>query len=343
MAGAEFSRTLDRLAQGQELSREETALAMNVIMTGGATDAQIGAFLMALRVRGETSEEIAGAADSMRAHAVRIHSDRRPLIDTCGTGGDGVGTFNISTASGFVVAGAGVAVAKHGNRSVSSRCGSADVLEAMGAKLDLPPGGVEACLETTGIGFLFAPHHHGAMRHAAGVRKDLAIRTLFNLLGPLCNPANVTHQLMGVYDGALTETVARVLSLLGCEGAMVVHGDGGLDEISLSGPTRVSEWRDDTLKTFEISPEGLGLTPAPLSEIQGGDAEENASVIRGVLENRPGPALEIVCANAGAALYVAGSAPDLAGGVVLAREAIADGRASKVLDAFCRFTREWGN
>ena len=239
-----FTHTLARLAAGERLAREESRAAMDAIMEGAATPAQIGAFLMALRLRGETAEEIAGAAESMRAHARSIRATRIPLVDTCGTGGDASGTFNISTAAAFVVAGAGVAVAKHGNRSVSSRCGSADVLEALGARIDLPPEGVEACLETTGIGFLFAPNHHAAMKHAAGPRRELALRTLFNILGPLSNPAGATHQVLGVYAPHLTETLATVLAMLGSQGALVVHGDDGLDEISLSAPTHVAQWRD---------------------------------------------------------------------------------------------------
>jgi anthranilate phosphoribosyltransferase len=326
---------------GESLSREEAKGAMDAIMSGQATAAQMGAFLMALRVRGETTEEIAGAADSMRSHSLCIHTDRHPLVDTCGTGGDGTGTFNISTAAAFVVAGAGVAVAKHGNRSVSSRCGSADVLEALGARIDLPPQGVEACLEETGVGFLFAPRHHGAMKHAAGVRKDLAMRTLFNLLGPLCNPAQATHQLMGVYDPVLTEPLATVLSLLGSEGAMVVHGDGGLDEISLSGPTRVSEWRGGEMNTYAIEPGELGVEPAPLDTIKGGDAAQNAAVITSLLQDGTGPARDVVCMNAGAALYVANRSETLEGGVAMALDSIESGRAAEALASLVDFSRSW--
>ena len=335
-----FTETLSRLASGDLLSRGETRSAMDAIMTGEASESQIGAFLMALRVRGETAEEIAGAADSMRSHATTIHSGWKPLIDTCGTGGDGTGTFNISTASAFVVAGAGVAVAKHGNRSISSKCGSADVLEELGARINLPPEGVEACLEETGVGFMFAPLHHQAMRHAAGVRKELAIRTLFNLLGPLCNPANLTHQLMGVYDPSLTETLATVLSMLGMEGAMVVHGSG-LDEITLSGPTRMSEWRDGALKSFDVTPSDVGLDEAPIDRVAGGDASRNAQIIRDLLGDQTGPPRDVVCMNAGAALYVARSADTLRDGVTMAREAIENGGASNKLNSFVRFTQEW--
>ncbi len=343
MSSPVFPQVLARLAAGEPLRRDEARQAMDAIMNGEATGAQIGAFLMALRVRGETAEEIAGAAESMRAHARGISSSRRPLLDTCGTGGDASGTFNISTAAAFVVAGAGTAVAKHGNRSVSSRCGSADVLEALGARIDLPPEAVEACLEETGVGFLFAPLHHGAMRHAAGPRKELALRTLFNLLGPLSNPAGATHQVLGVYDPALTEIMCTVLSMLGSEGALVVHGAGRLDEFALSGPTRVSEWREGRRREYEVAPAEVGLGEAPASALAGGDADENAAIIRGLLTDRPGPARDVVCLNAGAALYVCGAAPDLAEGVVRARDAVESGRAAEVLEAFVRFTREWNS
>jgi anthranilate phosphoribosyltransferase len=329
------------LAAGDGLTREEARRVMDRIMAGEATPAQIGAFLMALRIRGETVPEIAGAAESLRAHARRVHTDRRPLVDTCGTGGDGAGTFNISTAAAFVVAGAGVAVAKHGNRSISSRCGSADVLEHLGARIDLPPEGTLACLDATGVGFLFAPHHHGAMRHAAGVRKELALRTLFNLLGPLCNPAGATHQVMGVYDPALTAPVAEVLSLLGSEGALVVHGAGGLDEISLAGPTRVSSWKNGVLGSYTVEPGDFGFALAPVEAVRGGDAALNAGIVKRVLEHEPGPALDIVLLNAGAALFIAGRAGTLAGGVDLARDSVAGGRARAACDAFVRFTRAW--
>jgi len=341
MTAAPFTHLLARLAEGARLTRAEARAAMDAIMQGEATPAQIGAFLMALRVRGETSEEIAGAAESMQAHARRIRSDRRPLLDTCGTGGDQSGTFNISTAAAFVAAGAGLAVAKHGNRSVSSRCGSADVLEALGARIDLPPEGVEACLAATGVGFLFAPLHHGAMKFAAGPRKELALRTLFNVLGPLSNPAGATHQVLGVYAAELTETLATVLSLLGSEGALVVHGDGGLDEIALSGPTRVSEWRDGALRTYTVTPAELGAVEAPLETLRGGDAAANAALIRGLLTDREGPAREVVCLNAGAALYVAGRSATLREGVEAARETVARGQAAEALTAFVSFTRSW--
>ncbi len=340
-APSPFTAVLHRLADGKTLSRAEAREAMDRIMEGNATPAQIGAFLMALRVRGESAEEIAGAAESMRAHARGITSPRRPLLDTCGTGGDRSGSFNISTAAAFVVAGAGLAVAKHGNRSVSSRCGSADVLEALGARIDLSPEGVEACLAATGVGFLFAPLHHGAMKYAAGPRRELALRTLFNVLGPLSNPAGATHQVLGVYDPRLTGTLAAVLGMLGSEGAMVVHGDGGLDELALSGPTRVSEWRGGAVRTYTVTPEEAGAAPAPAEALAGGDAARNAAIIHGLLDRDEGPAREVVCLNAGAALYTAGAAASLREGMDRAREVVAAGDALRVLDRFVDFTRNW--
>jgi anthranilate phosphoribosyltransferase len=340
--GAGLGEVLSRLARGEVLTRDQARAAMDVIMSGSAPPAQIGAFLMGLRQRGETAEEIAGAVDSLRAHALTVRSSKRPLLDTCGTGGDESGTFNISTAAAFVVAGAGVAVAKHGNRSISSRCGSADVLEALGARIDLPPEGAAACLETTGVGFFFAPVHHGAMRHAAQVRKDLGIRTLFNLLGPLANPAGVTHQLLGVYDPRLTETVAEVLGLLGIEGAMVVHGSGGLDEISLAGPTQVSELRKGRVRTYAVEPKDFGASTAPLKALRGDDPGMNATLVRSVLGGRAGAPLDAVCVNAGAALAVTGRAGSLADGYRAARESATSGEARRVLEQFVAFTQNWG-
>ena len=341
MSSNGLTETLPRLAKGERLSRAQAHAAMDVIMSGEAKPAQIGAFLMGLRVRGESAEEIAGAIDSLQAHASTVSVSRRPLIDTCGTGGDGCGTFNISTAAAFVVAGAGVAVAKHGNRSVSSRCGSADVLEALGARIDLPPEGAAACLEDTGMGFFFAPVHHSAVRHAAEVRRELGIRTLFNLLGPLANPAGVTHQLVGVYDGALTETVARVLFLLGREGAMVVHGGGGEDEISLGGSTRVSELRAGQIRTYSIGPEDFGAGRAELGLLQGDDPTQNAALLRSVLKGAEGAPLEAVCVNAGAALFVTQAANSPAEGYQAARRSIQSGAAEGMMQRFVAFTRAW--
>jgi len=334
-----LSGALQRLSQGEVLSRDEARGAMDTIMAGEATPAQIGAFLMGLRVRGERPHEVAGAAESMRAHATRLDTSRRPLVDTCGTGGDGAGTFNISTAAAFVVAGAGVAVAKHGNRAVSSACGSADVLEALGARIDLSPERSARCLERTGLAFLFAPAYHPAARHAAGPRRELGTRTLFNLLGPLCNPAPLTHQVMGIFAPDLLDTAAEVLGMLGMERAMVVHGHEGLDEITLAGPTRVSEWRDGAVHRSVIDPAALGFTPAPVSALRGGDAGTNAAIVREILRGVPGPRADVVLLNAAAALVVTGAAGDLAEGAALAARSIAQGAAAGVLDAFVGETR----
>jgi anthranilate phosphoribosyltransferase len=315
---------------------------MDIIMDGAATPAQIGAFLMGLRMRGERPQEVAGAAESMRAHATRLPTTRKPLVDTCGTGGDGAGTFNISTAAAFVVAGAGVAVAKHGNRAVSSACGSADVLEALGARIDLAPEHSVRCLDASGIAFLFAPAYHPAARHAAGPRRELGIRTLFNLLGPLCNPAPLTHQVMGIFTPDLLDTAAEVLGLLGLERAMVVHGHEGLDEITLSGPTRVSEWRDGTVHRDVIDPAALGFQPAPVTALRGGDAAVNAGIVRDIVAGAPGPRSDVVRLNAGAMLYVTGAAADLAGGVAMAGESITQGAAARSLERFVSETRKGG-
>ncbi|NNF05511.1 MAG: anthranilate phosphoribosyltransferase [Candidatus Eisenbacteria bacterium] len=336
---AELSVFLKRLSEAETLSRAEAREAMDTIMRGEATPAQIGAFLMGLRQRGETPEEVAGAAESMRSHATRLPVQCHPLIDTCGTGGDGAGTFNISTAAAFVVGGAGVHVAKHGNRSISSACGSADVLEALGARINLSPEATAECLETTHVGFMFAPFYHPAAKHAAGPRRELAIRTLFNLLGPLCNPAPVTHQVMGIFSERLLETAGQVLGLLGHQGAMVVHGDGGLDEIALSGPTHYVEWKQGQLRRGRVTPEELGIAAAPIETLQGGDAETNAEIVRQILKGTPGPPADVVVLNAGACLYITDRASSLKEGVAQAREVISSGRAQTCLEDFVGFTQ----
>ncbi len=334
-----FPAVLVRLGSGQRLTRDEAREAMDAIMEGEATPTQIGAFLMALRVRGETPEEITGAAESMRSHATRIEVSRRPLLDTCGTGGDGSGTFNISTAAAFVLAGAGLAVAKHGNRSVSSRCGSADVLEALGVHLDLEPEAVQEAVERTGFGFLFAPRHHAAMKHAVGPRREMAMRTLFNVLGPLTNPAGATHQVLGVFDPGLTEVLARVLGALGSEGALVVHGEDGLDELTTRGATRVSEWRDGSVRSYRVTPEEVGLDRPGDDDLAGGDAEENARRVEEALGRAPSPARDVVCLNAGAAIYIAGAADTLKAGVRRAEEVVESGAARRALDEYVAFSR----
>lgn len=321
-----------RAVAGHDLSVEEAKHVMDIIMSGGATEAQIGAWMTALRMKGETVEEITGCALAMRAHAHRIHPRASVLVDTCGTGGDGSGTFNISTAAAFVVAGAGVPVAKHGNRSVSSRCGSADVLEALGVEADVPPEEVERSIESIGIGFLFAPRFHQAMRYAVGPRREVAIRTIFNVLGPLTNPAGATAQVVGVYSPDLTEPMAEVLGRLGVKSALVVHGLDGLDEISLSAPTRVSHLQDGTVRTYTVHPEDAGLRPVAREALAGGNAATNAQIIEGIFQGEGGPRRDVVLLNAAAALTAAEAAADLKEGVALARDVIDSGKAGRILE-----------
>ncbi|MDA0747931.1 MAG: anthranilate phosphoribosyltransferase [bacterium] len=321
-----------KLIEGEDLTRGETAGVMDEIMSGNATDAQIGAFLVALRVKGETVEEITGAAEGMRAKATRISTRHKVVVDTCGTGGDGSGTFNISTAAAFVTAGAGLCVAKHGNRAASSKCGSADVLKALGVNIEAAPDVVERCLDEVGIGFLFAPALHGAMKYAIGPRREVGVRTVFNMLGPLTNPAGARRQVIGVYGKALTEPVARVLCELESERAFVVHGLDGLDEISTTGPTRVSELRDGKVSTYEIRPEQFGLKEVTADALGGGDAEENAGIVQQVLDGKEGPQLDIVLLNAGAAIAAGGLAEDIGDGLELAREVVRSGKAREKLD-----------
>jgi len=291
----------------KSLSADEAEEAMNIIMTGQATPAQIGGYLVALRMKGETVEEITGSARAMRAQASRVTLDLKgeDLLDTAGTGGDGAHTFNISTAAAFVIAGAGRKVAKHGNRAASSQCGSADVLAALGVNLDLTPEQVGACIEQVGIGFLFAPRFHPAMKYAVGPRRELGQRTIFNLLGPLTNPAGATHQLIGVYDPGLTHPLAEVLGELGGRAAFVVHGYGGLDELSTAGPNRVSRLRDGRVQTFELDTAHLGLRPAAIEDLRGGAPEANAAILRALLAGKDrGPRRDVVLFNSAAALAV---------------------------------------
>ena len=323
---------LKPLLEGKALSADDARRAMDTLMSGSATAAQIGAFLAALRVRGETEEELAGFAQSIRAHAKVVVIDRRPLIDTCGTGGDGSGTFNISTAAALVAAGAGAAVAKHGNRSVSSRCGSADVLEALGVTAEVSPELANRCVSEAGVCFLFAPAFHPAMKHAATVRKELGARTVFNLLGPLANPAGATRHVLGVYDGRLVPTLASALRRLGVEEAMVVAGTDGIDEISPFAPTRVAHLKGGQVREFELTPESAGLARQAPGSCQGGDAADNAKILRGIFEGKPGPAREAVRLNAAAALLVAGLAKDLKEGAMLAAESIDSGKALDSLE-----------
>jgi anthranilate phosphoribosyltransferase len=328
----------------QNLSAQEAEDAMKIIMTGQATPAQIGGYLVALRMKGETVDEITGSARAMRAQAntVPLNLNGAPLLDTAGTGGDGQHTFNISTAAAFVIAGTGYKVAKHGNRAASSRCGSADVLSALGLNLDLTPEDVGACIEQVGIGFLFAVKFHPAMRYAIGPRRELGQRTIFNVLGPLSNPAGATHQLIGVYDPALTELLAEVLGELGVQAAFVVHGYGGLDELTTAGPNRVSHLKNGNVRTFELDPSQLGLRPTPIELLHGGDADQNASMLRGILEGRDRtPRRDVVLLNAAVAL--AGDTGDFPEALHVAEHALESGEALARLEAMLAFSRAHEN
>jgi len=329
---------IDKLVNRVNLSEADTVDVMNQIMTGEATPLQVASFLTALRMKGETVEEITGAARVMREKAHRVNVGGKTVLDTCGTGGDQKGTFNISTTSAFVVAGAGVDVAKHGNRSVSSQSGSADVLGALGVKVDAPKERVEQCIAKIGIGFLFAPLLHEAMKYAVGPRRDIGIRTIFNILGPLTNPAMASHQLIGIYSGDLVATIANVLKNLGSVRAMVVHGLEGLDEISLCGPTKVAELRDGQVKEYLLDPEQVGLKRCKLEELHGGSAEQSAEIVRGVLAGNKGPARDVVLLNSGAALYVSGRAANIQDGIKLAAESIDSGNARQKLRQLVELT-----
>jgi anthranilate phosphoribosyltransferase len=327
-----IQEAIQQLISGADLSREQARAVMDQIMSGDATHAQIGAFLVALRIKGETVDEIAGCAQGMREKATPINTSRTDLIDTCGTGGDGSGTFNISTAVAFVSCGAGLAVAKHGNRSISSQCGSADVLGELGVNIGASPEKVGECIDEVGIGFLFAVALHGAMKHAIGPRKELATRTVFNALGPLTNPAGARRQLIGVYAPDLTEKVAQVLGELGSERAFVVHGSDGLDEITLTGPTRLSELCDGQVSTREINPQDFGLETVGAEALAGGDAPHNAQILGEVLDGKSGPQRDVVLLNASAAIVVGGLVEDMVAGMGLARESIDSGKARQALD-----------
>ncbi len=316
---------------GQDLDRQEMTEVMQQIMTGECTPAQIGGFLVGLRMKGESVDEITAAATVMRELATRVSVAPEFLVDTCGTGGDASGSFNISTASAIVAAAAGAKVAKHGNRSVSSKSGSADVLEAAGVNLDIDPEAVGACIESVGVGFMFAQKHHSAMRHAIGPRKEMAVRTIFNLLGPLTNPAAAPNQVIGVFADELVEPIAQVLKQLGSHHVMVVHAEDGMDEISISSKTRVAELKHGEVSSYMISPTDFGIEMAELNQLKVDGVDQSLAMIESVLKNTPGPALDIVCMNAGAAIYVSGVADSLQAGISKARTAIADGKASAVL------------
>ena len=325
------------VSHGRSLSEDEAAAVMRDIMSGEATPAQVGAFLIALRLKGETVDEIVGMARVMREHALAVPSVEA-VVDTCGTGGDASGTFNVSTAAAFVVAAAGARVAKHGNRAMTSACGSADVLEALGAKIDLGPEQVARCLREVGIGFMFAQAFHPAMKHVAGPRREIGVRTVFNVLGPLTNPAGAAHQLLGVARAELAPLLAEALGRLGARHALVVHGHGGLDELSLSGPSTVHELRDGALREYAVSAQDVGLLPAPNEAVRGGSPEENAAALRGVLDGKSGPLRDITLLNAAAALVAADLADDIKGGVGLAVRAVDSGAAREKLDAFVALT-----
>jgi anthranilate phosphoribosyltransferase len=329
---------LARLLDGHDLSREEARGVMDTIMSGEATPGQIGGFLVALRLKGETADEIAGSAEAMRAHAIPVHPRRDDLVDTAGTGGDGGRTFNISTAAALVAAAAGAGVAKHGNRSVSSASGSADVLEELGFRLDLAPERIAQSIDELGFGFMFAPSHHPAMKHAGPVRRELATRTVFNVLGPLTNPAGARAQVVGVYSAELVPVIADVLAQLGARRAFVVHGAGGIDELSPTGPNLVAEVVDGDVREREIDPLDLGIERCSPEELRGGTPAENAERIREVFAGAGGGRASAILLNAAGAIAAGGHAEDLKEGIELAREAIDSGKAAERLDALVAFS-----
>ena len=328
---------IQAVVAGQSLTMDEAAQVMEEIMVGEVTPAQFGAFVTALRLKGETIDEITGLARTMRAKAVRV-TVSEPVIDVVGTGGDGLNTFNISTAAAFVVAGAGLKVAKHGNRAASSQCGAADVLEALGVKFDLAAEQVQQCIEKVGMGFMFAPAFHPAMKYAAAPRREIGIRTVFNILGPLTNPAGARNYLLGVADGSLVEKLALVLQSLGCNHALVVHGEDGLDEITVTGKTLVCELKDGAIKSYTISPEDFDLSKASLDSLKGGTADENAALLRSILSGSPGPQRDVVLMNAAAALVAGDKVETLKQGIALAGEAIDSGCALAKLNQLIEFT-----
>jgi anthranilate phosphoribosyltransferase len=344
-----ITEAIKTVVSGMDLSAEQAEAVLEQIMTAQCTDAQIASLLTALRMKGETVAELTGFAKVMRRKAARVNphrsvaaeiadTDREALIDTCGTGGDVSGSFNVSTAAAFVVAGAGVRVAKHGNRSVSSQCGSADVVEALGVKIELAPERIGECIDEVGIGFLHAPLLHSAMKYVALARREMGIRTIFNMLGPLTNPAGANVQVVGVYAAHLTELLAQVLGELGSRRALVVHGSDGLDEISITAKSKITDLNNGNVSTYDISPEDFGLRRATLTEIQGGDAQQNSEIIRGVLRGRPGARRDIVLLNAAAALVASNKVVDLSEGLLAAASSIDSGRAMQKLEMLIEFT-----
>jgi len=328
------------VTEGRDLGSDEMTTVMRLIMTGEATQAQIGGFLIGLRMKGETVDEIAAAAGVMRELATRVNVDGPHLVDTCGTGGDGANTFNISTASAFVVAAAGAKVAKHGNRSISSKSGSADVLEAAGVSLNLSPEQVARCVDEIGVGFMFAPKHHGAMKHAIGPRKEMGVRTIFNLLGPLTNPAGAPNQVLGVFSKDWVQPLAEVLARLGSEHVLVVHADDGMDEISIATPTHIAELKDGVVTTYTIKPEDFGIARGDVNALTVDSAKSSLIMVKSLLNNEAGPARDIVSLNAGAAIYAAGLEASLAEGVARAQAVIASGEAAARLDALVALSQQ---
>lgn len=349
-----IKQLIAKVVRGENLTEDEMAAAMDEIMTGTATEAQIGSFITALRLKGETVDEIAGAARTMRARATRINInnhavnidrdeiniEEETILDIVGTGGDGTRTFNVSTTTAFVAAGGGIKVAKHGNRAVSSLCGSADVLESLAVKLDITTSDVEKCINEIGIGFLYAPLFHGAMKYAAGPRREIGIRSIFNLLGPVTNPAGASAQVLGVYEPELTEKMAQVLKRLGAREAFVVCGEGTYDEISICGPTRVSHLKADEVRTFQMTPEEFGLPRADCKDIIGGNARENAEITRSILNGEKGPKRNMVLLNASAAFVASGVCDNFSDGLEIAADAIDSGKARQKLDQLIEFTQQ---
>lgn len=326
------------VTEHQDLSGDEMQQVMRTIMTGEASQAQIGGFLIGLRMKGETVDEIAAAASVMRELATKVDVEGENLVDTCGTGGDGSKTFNISTASAFVVSAAGAQVAKHGNRSISSKSGSADVLEALGVNIGLAPDQVATCIKEIGVGFMFAPQHHSAMKHAIGPRKEMGVRTVFNLLGPLTNPAAAPNQVIGVFSDQWVEPIARVLAKLGSKHVLVVHAEDGMDEISVSSPTKIAELKEGKVSVYKVNPEQFSLPVGDKNRLSVEDAQQSSEMIKDILNGDAGPATDIVCLNAGAAIYVSGLAPSIEAGVKKAQEVIANGTAKEKLEALVKFT-----
>jgi anthranilate phosphoribosyltransferase len=337
----DIQQAINAVIEGNHLNTEQMTTAMHAVMSGEATSAQVAGFLVALRMKGEVVEELTAAASVMRELSAKVTVATENLVDTCGTGGDSKGTFNISTTAAFVVAAAGARVAKHGNRSVSSKSGSADLLETAGVNLQLTPGQVAKCIEELGIGFLFAPAHHSAMKHAIGPRKELGVRTMFNLLGPLTNPANAPHQVLGVFSEQWIEPLANVLKSLGSKHVLVVHADDGLDEISIAGNTQIAELKDGAVSRYSISPKQFGINEGKLADIVAKDAAESLQMVSDVFENKTGAALDIVKLNAGAALYASDKTTTLEEGVSLAADAIASGEAKDKFQQYIDYTNNF--